>query len=148
MAGFEGVNVARVQQKTPQVMTREVEAVQSTFEALQQAAALSDEQMCTLLHKHSVALEYGPERVIGTLQAVSTMFGMPMTSHSFKEVLLAASNRLFLQSPDTLHQRLTFFCQMYATGTHVARTALTMGVFVTPEPVMQIRAVKLQEQMG
>jgi len=71
------VNVARVQQKTPQVMTREVEAVQSTFEALQQAAALSDEQMCTLLHKHSVALEYGPERVIGTLQAVSTMFGMP-----------------------------------------------------------------------
>ncbi|DBB18385.1 TPA: hypothetical protein ACH3X3_000036 [Trebouxia sp. C0006] len=125
---LKGVNVARVQQKTPQVMTREVEAVQSTFEALQQAAALSDEQMCTLLHKHSVALEYGPERVIGTLQAVSTMFGMPMTSHSFKEVLLAASNRLFLQSPDTLHQRLTFFCQMYATGTHVARTALTMGV--------------------
>ena len=145
---LKGVNVARVQQKTPQVMTREVEAVQSTFEALQQAAALSDEQMCTLLHKHSVAVEYGPEHVIGTLQAVSTMFGMPMTSHSFKEVLLAASNRLFLQSPDTLHQRLTFFCQMYATGTHVARTALIMGVFVTPEPVMQIRAVKLQEQMG
>ncbi len=37
---------------------------------------------------------------------------------------------------------------MYATGTHVARTAITMGVFVTPELVMQARAAKLQEQLG
>ncbi len=50
-------------------------------------------------------------------------------------------------SPDTLHQRVALFCQMYATRTHVARTAFTMGVFVTPEPVMQSRAAKLQEQL-
>jgi len=144
----KGVNAARVQQKAPVVMTRELRAVQSTFEALQQAAAFSDKQMCTLLQKHSVALASGPERVLGTLQVVSSILGTPMTSDSFREVILAASNRLFITSPDTIHQRVTFFCQMYATGTHVARTALTRGVFLTPEAVMQIRAGKLQERLG
>ncbi len=144
----KGVNAARVQQKAPVVMTRELRAVQSTFEALQQAAAFSDEQMCTLLHKHSAALALGPGRVLGTLQVVSSMLGMSMTSESFRQVVLAAQNRLFLQSPDTLHQRVAFFCQMYATGPHVARTALTTGVFTTPEPVMQSRAATLQEQLG
>jgi len=43
----KGVNAARVQQKAPSVMTREIRAVQSTFEAIQQAAAFSDAQMCT-----------------------------------------------------------------------------------------------------
>ena len=131
---LKGVNTAKIQQKAPRVMTREIGAVQSTFEVLQQAAAFSDEQMCTLLHKHYVALASGPERVLGTLQAVSTLLGMPMTSDSFKEVVIAAHGRLFHHSPATLHQRVTFFCQMYATGTHVARTAITRGVFVTPEP--------------
>ena len=46
------VNAARVQQKAPGVMTRDIRAVQSTFEALQQAAAFPDTQMCALLHKH------------------------------------------------------------------------------------------------
>ncbi len=144
----KGVNAARVHQKAPKAMTRELRAVQSTFEALQQTAAFSDAQMCTLLHRHSVALEYGPERVIGTLHVVSSMLGMPMTSDSFRDMIFAASPRLFLQSPDTLHQRVAFFCQMYATGTHVARTAFTTGVFTTPEPVMQCRAAKLQEHLG
>ena len=144
----KGVNAERVQQKAPRVMTREIRAVQSTFAALQEAAAFSDAKMCTLLHKHSTALALGPERVLGTLQVVSSMLGMPMTSDSFREMILAASDRLFLQSPDTLHQRVAFFCQMYATGAHVTRTALTMGVFTTPEPVMQSRAAKLQEQLG
>ncbi len=144
----KGVNAARVQQKAPLVMTREIGAVQSTFEALQQAAACSDEQMCTLLHKHSVALAYGPERVLDTLQVVSTMLSMPMTSDSFREALLAASSRLFLQRPDTLHQRIAFYCRMYGTGPHVARSAFMTGVFTTPEPVMQSRAAKLQEQLG
>jgi len=144
----KGVSAARVQQKAPSVMTREVGAVQSTFEALKQAASLSDAQMCALLHKHSEALAYAPEHVLGTLQAVSMLLGMPMTSDSFREVVLAVNNRLFSRSPVTLHQRVTFFCQMYATGTHVARAAITMGVFVTPESVMQTRAAKLQEQLG
>ena len=144
----KGVDAARVQQKAPSVMTREIGAVQSTFEALQQAAAFSDEQMCTLLHKHSVALVYGPERVFGALQAVSTMLGMSITSDDFKVVIMAAHDRLFLHSPAMLHQCVVFFCQMYATGTHVTRTALNMGVFMTPEPVMQCRAAKLQEQLG
>jgi len=144
----KGVNAARVQRMAPSVMTREVGAVQSTFEALQQAASFSDAQMCALLHKHSVALANGPERVLGTLQAVGMMLGAPMTSDSFREVVLAANNRLFFMSPDTLHQRVAFFCQMYATGTHVARTALTRGAFVTPEPVMQSRAANLQEELG
>ncbi len=144
----KGVNAARVQQTAPNVMTREVGAVQSTFEALQQAASFSDKQICTLVHKHSVALAHAPEHVLGTLQAVSMLSGMPMTSDSFREVILAASGRLFCRSPVTLHQRVTFFCQMYATGTHVARAALTRGVFVTPESVMQTRAAKLQEQLG
>jgi len=144
----KGVNAARVQQKAPYVMTREIRAVQSTFEALQQAAAFSDAQMCTLLHKHSVALASGPGRVLGTLKAVSTMLGTPMRSDSFKLVIIAAHDRLFFMSPDTLHQRVAFFCQMYATGTHVARTALTRGAFVTPEPVMQSRAANLQEELG
>ena len=144
----KGVNAARVQQKAPRVMTRELRAVQSTFKALQQAAAFSEKQMCTLLNKHYAALAYRPERVLETLQAVSTMLGMPMTSDSFREMLLAASDRLFHTSPDTLHQRVAFFCQMYATGTHVARIAFASGVFVTPEPMMQSRAAKLQEQLG
>ena len=144
----KGVNAARVQQKAPGVMTRDLSAVQGTFETLQQAAAFSDAQMCTLLHKHSVALDSGPERVVGTLQAVSMMLGMPMRFNSFREVIIAASNRLFLQSPDTVYQRVAFFCQTYATGTHVARTAFTRGVFVTPEPVMQSRAANLQDQLG
>ncbi|DBA88318.1 TPA: hypothetical protein ACH3X2_004823 [Trebouxia sp. C0005] len=144
----KGVSAARIQQKAPMVLTRELMAVQSTFEALQQAAAFSDEQMCTLLHKHSVALAYGPERVLGTLQAVSALLGMPMKSDSFREVILAASDKLFFMSPITLHQRVAFFCHMYATGTHVAKTAFTTGVFVDPEPVMQARAAKLQEQLG
>ena len=144
----KGVNDARVQQKAPRVMTRELRAVQSTFEALQQAAAFSDAHMCTLLHKHSVALAYRPKRVVETLQAVSTMLGMPMTSDSFREMILAASDRLFDVNPETLRQRVAFFCQTYATGTHVARTAITVGVFVTPEPVMQSRAEKLQELLG
>ena len=144
----KGVNAARVQRTAPSVMTREVGAVQSTFEALQQAASFSDKQICTLVHKHSEALAYAPEHVLGTLQAVSMLLGMPMTSDSFREVILAASGRLFCRSPVTLHQRVTFFCQMYATGTHVARAAITMGVFVTPESVMQTRAAKLQEQLG
>lgn len=38
----KGVNAARVQQKAPRVMTSELRAVQSTFEALQQSAAFSD----------------------------------------------------------------------------------------------------------
>ena len=144
----KGVNAARVQQKAPGVMIREIGAVQSTFEALQQAAAFSGEQMCTLVHKHSVALAYGPERVFGALQAVSTILGMSMTSDKFKVDIMAAHGRLFSLSPDTLHQRVVFFCQMYATGTHVARTAVTAGVFLTPEPVMQAKAAKLQEQLG
>ncbi|KAL0018254.1 hypothetical protein WJX77_010445 [Trebouxia sp. C0004] len=94
----KGVNAARVQQKAPVVMTREISAVQSTFEALQQAAAFSDKQICMLLHKHSLALAYGPEHVLSALQAVSTILGMPMTSDSFREVILAASDRLFCMS--------------------------------------------------
>ncbi len=129
-------------------MTRDVGAVQSTFEALKQAASFSDAQMSALLHKHSIALSVGPERVVGTLQAVSLLLGMPLTSDSFKEGIMAAHDRLFLQSPATLHQRVTFFCQMYATGPHVARTALTMGVFTTPEPMMPTRAAKIQEMLG
>ncbi len=144
----KGVNAARVQQKAPHVMTREVGAVQNTFDALQQAAAFSDEQMGTLLYKHSVALAFGTEHALGTLQTVSAMLGMPMGSGEFWQVIIAASNRLFLMSPATLCQRVTFFCQMYATGTHVVRTALTRGVFLTPEPVMQSRAAKLQQQLG
>ena len=144
----KGVKAARVQQKAPVVMAREIRAVQSTFEALQQAAAFSDEQMCTLLHKHSVALACGPKRVLGTLQAVSTLLGTPLTSDSFREVILAASDRLFLLDPAALQRRVTFFCQKYATRTHVARTALTTGVFTTSEPVMQSRAAMLQEQLG
>ena len=142
------VNAARVQQKVPHVMTREIGAVQSTFEALQQAAAFSDTQMCTLLHKHSIALVHRPERNLEVLQVVSTLLGTPMTSASFREVIMAAHVRLFSQSPAKLHQRVAFFCQMYATGTHVTRTALNMGVFMTPEPVMQSRTAKLQEQLG
>ena len=144
----KGVSAARIQQKVPGVMTREIEAVQSTFEALQRAAAFSDAQMCTLLHKHSVALSCGPERLLSTLKVVSTMLGMPMKSDSFREMMLATSDRLFSMSPDTLLQRVTFFCQMYATGTYVVRTALTRGVFKISEPVMQNRAAKLQEQLG
>ena len=144
----KGINAARIQQKAPLVLTREIGAVQSTFEALQQAAALSDEQMCTLPHKHSVALEAGPERVVGTLHAVGTLLGMPTTSDNFRAFIIAAHDRLFCMSPVTLHQRVTFFCKMYATGTHVARTALSRGVFTTPEAVMQSRAAKLQEQLG
>jgi len=144
----KGVNAARVQQKAPTVMTRKIGAVQSTFEALQQAAAFSDAQMCTLLHKHSVALASGPGRVLGTLQAVTAMLGMPMTSGSFRQLIIAAHDRLFFMSSATLHQRVTFFCQMYATGTHVARTAITTAVFMTPEPVMRTRAAKLQEKLG
>ena len=144
----KGVNAVRVQQKAPRVMARDITAVQSTFEALQQAAAFSDAQMCTLLHKHSVALSCGPERLLSTLKVVSTMLGMPMKSDSFREMMLATSDRLFSMSPDTLLQRVTFFCQMYATGTYVVRTALTRGVFKISEPVMQNRAAKLQEQLG
>ena len=142
------VNAARVQQKAPRVMTREIRAVHSTFEALKQAASFSDAQMGALLHTHSVALAYRPERVLGTLQAVSTLLGTPMTSDSFRMVIIAAHDRLLLQSPVTLQQRVAFFCQMYATGTHVVKTALTTGVFMTSEPVMQSRAAKLQEQLG
>ena len=144
----KGANAARVQQKAPIVLTREVRAVQRTFKALQKAAAFSDRQICTLLHKHSVALAYGPERVLSTLQVVSMMLSMPMTSDGFKEVVLAASDRLFTQSPINLHERVTFFCQMYGTGTHVTRTAFTSGVFTTSELVIQSRAAKLQEQLG
>ncbi len=144
----KGVNAARIQQNVPRVMTREIRAVQSTFEALQQAAAFSDKQICTFLHKHSVALVCGPGQVLGTLQVVSSMLDMPMTSESFREFILAASDRLFSKSPVTLHQRVTFFCQMYATGTHVTRTAFTSGVFTTSEAVIQTRAAKLQEQLG
>ncbi len=39
---LKGVNAAKIQQKAPRVMTREIGAVQSTFEVLQQAAAFSD----------------------------------------------------------------------------------------------------------
>ena len=104
--------------------------------------------MCTLLHKHSVALAFGTEHVLGTLQTVSATLGMPMRSSGFKQIIIAAHDRLFLHSPAMLHQRVDFLCQMYATGTHVARTAITRGVFVTPEPVMQTRAAKLQQQLG
>ena len=76
----KGVNAARVQQKAPGVMRKELKAVQSTFEALQQAAAFSDKQMCTLLHKHSVALSCGPERVLSTLMVVSALLETPLTS--------------------------------------------------------------------
>ncbi|DBA89993.1 TPA: hypothetical protein ACH3X2_004365 [Trebouxia sp. C0005] len=144
----KGVNAARVQQKAPAVMIREITAVQSTYEALQQAAAFSDAQMCMLLHRHSVALACGPERVLGTLQAVSTLLGTPMTSDSFRAVVIAAKDRLFTRNPVTLHQRVTFFCQKYATGTHVARNVILRGGFLTPEPVMQARAAKLQELLG
>ena len=104
--------------------------------------------MCACLHKHPLVLAYKPERVLSTLQVVSTLVGMPMTSRSFREIVLGAKNRLFYVSPVTLHQRVTFFCQMYATRTHIARTSITMGAFVTSEPVMQSRAIKLQEQLG
>ncbi len=144
----KGVSAARVQQKSPIVTTREIRAVQSTFEALKQAASFSDTEMCALLHKHSVALATGPERVLRLLHAVSTILGWPLKTEIFREVLLATSDRLFHQNPATLHQRVTFFCQMYATGRHVARTALTTGVFVNSEHVMQSRAAKLQEQLG
>jgi len=144
----KNIRAERVQQTAPLVMTREIRAVQSTFEVLKQAASFSDAQMCALVHKHPRALAYGPERVLGTLQAVSMMLSTPMTSGSFRQVIIAAHDRLFFMSPATLHQRVEFFCQMYATGTHVARTAFTTGVFMTSEPVMQSRAAKLQEQLG
>ena len=144
----KGVNAARVQQKAPRVMTRELRAVQSTFQTLQQAAAFSDAHMCLLLHKHCVALICGLGRVLGTLQVVSSLLGTPMKSDSLRQVVVAANSRLFDMNPETLRQRVAFFCQTYATGTHVVRTAFTTGVFVTPEPVMQRRAAKLQDQLG
>ncbi|DBA88345.1 TPA: hypothetical protein ACH3X2_004847 [Trebouxia sp. C0005] len=144
----KGVSAAKIQQKAPVVLTRELRAVQSTFEALQQAAAFSDAQICAFLRKHHLALAYGPQRVLGMLQAVSTMLSTPVASDSFRQDVLAASHTLFRMGPDTVQGRVSFFCHMYATGPHVVRTALTMGVFVTPEPVMQSRAAKLQEQLG
>ncbi len=144
----KGIDVDRVQHKAPQVMLRELPSVQQAFKGLQQAAAFSDAQMSTFLHKHQVALASEPDRVLSNLQVVSTLLDMPLTSDSFREVILTASDRLFLMSPVTLHQRVTFFCQMYAIGAHVTKTAFTSGVFVTPEPVMQTRAAKLQEQLG
>ncbi len=144
----KGVNAARVLQKAPIVTSRKIRAVQSTFEALQQAAAFSDAQMCTLLHKHSIALAHRPEYVLDTLQAVSATLGMPMNSGSFRQIIIDAHPRLFVQKSATLRQRVAFFCQMYATGAHVSRTAFTSGVFVTPEAVIQTRAAKLQEQLG
>ncbi len=144
----KGVDAERVQQKAPIIMTREIRAVHSTIEALQQAAAFSDQQICRLLHKHFAALAYGPKRVLGTLQVVSTMLGIPMASDSFREFILAANGGLFYMNSATLHQRVTFFCQMYATGTHVTRTAFTSGVFATSEATMQSRAAQLQEQLG
>ena len=84
--------------------------------------------------------------MLSMLQVVRLMLDMPTISErSFRQVVLAANSRLFDMNPDTLLQRVTFFCQTYATGTHVVRTAFTTGVFVTPEPVMQSRAAKLQE---
>jgi len=80
----KGINAERVRQTDPYVMTRELGAVQSTFEALKQAASFSDAQMCTLLYKHSAALNYGLERVLGTLETVSTMLGMPIPSEGFR----------------------------------------------------------------
>lgn len=100
--------------------------------------------MCTLLHKHYIALEHGPEGVVHTLQVASTMLA---TSGNFRASIIAAHDRLFHMSPDTLHQCVTFVCQMYATGTHLVRIALTRGVFMTPELVMQSRAAELQEQL-
>ena len=94
VAGFKG-SERWVQHEAPFVMTREIGALHSTFEALKQATFFSDAQMCALLHKHPVALAYGPERVLGTLQAVSILAGIPVTSCSFGEVVLVASNRLF-----------------------------------------------------
>ena len=145
---LKGLNTTRVQHMAPHIMTKELGAVQSTFEALKQATSFSDADMCAFLHKHPLALAYKPERVLSTLHIVSTLLGMPVTSCSFRRVVLAVPNRLFCMSPVTLHQRVTFFCQMYATGPHVARTALTTCVFMTSEPVMQSRAAKLQEQLG
>ena len=144
----KGVNAARVQQKAPRVMTREIRAVQSTFEALKHAASFSDAQMCALLHKHPVALASGPKRVLRLLQAVSTMLGMPTPSESFRQIIIGAHPRLFLQSPAMLHQRVVFFCRMYAIRANVARAALIQGAFGTPESVMQARAATLQEQLG
>ncbi len=108
MAGFKGC------EGTTEGTSWDVRAVQSTFEALQQAAAFSDAQMCTLLHKHSVALAYGPEHVVGTLQVVSSTLGTPMTSDSFRQVILAAHE--FLMSPVTLHQRVTFSAKCMPLG--------------------------------
>ena len=143
-----GVDAGRVQRKAPQVMLRELLSVQQLFEALQQAAAFSDAQMCTFLHRHPAAFASEPDRVLHSLEVVSMLLDMPMTSDNFKETVLTASERLFLMSPGALHQHVAFFCQLYGTGIHVARTAITAGVFVTPESVMQARAAKLQEQLG
>jgi len=47
-----------------------------------------------------------------------------------------------------LHQRVAFFCSMYAIRASVAKAVFIQSVFETSEPVMQARVANLQEQPG
>ena len=143
-----GVDAARVQQKAPKVMTRQLKQVQSTVWAVQQALQLTDEQLPAFLKRHYNILLSSPERAVQTLSAVAELLAVPVTSKEMLEVVMVCDQRLFKRGAAEICRKVSFFCENFRGGQHAAKTALKQKVFCLSVELMIARAAELNALLG
>lgn len=143
-----GVDAARVQQKAPRIMTRQLTQVQSTVWAIQETLQLKDEQLPAFLKRHFYSLQSSPERAAQTLQAVAELLAVPVTSKEMLEVLMVCDQRLFNCGAAEISCTVSFFCKEFGGGQRVAKTALKQRVTCLSVELMMARAAELKTLLG
>ena len=147
LAGL-GVDAERVQQKRPGVMSRQLNEVQSTVQAIQQGLQLTDEQLPAFFRRHVISLLYSPERVAQTLQTVADLLAVPAASKEMQDIVMVCKRELFARDPAVLHHLVLFFCEEFKGGQHAAKAALKEAIYCVSERSMRERAAELKAMFG
>ena len=143
-----GIDAERVQQKAPRAMARQLDAVQSTVQAIQQGLLLTDEHLSAFFKRHVHSLKYSADHVAHTLQVVAELLAVPVASEEMRKVILVCSEGLFVQDPAVLRRRISFFCKEFKGGQHAAKAALRHHVYQVSEGTMKARAAELKAMLG
>ena len=143
-----GVDAERIQQKLPVVIGRKLNEVQSTFQTIQTALELTNEQLPAFFKQHYFGLQYSSVRVSQTLQTIAELLAVPLAAEEMHEVMKATGHELFDQVPAVLHDRVSFFCKDFEGGQHAAKAALKQGVYRVSADLLRERAAELRTMLG
>ena len=135
-----GIDAERIQQKAPVIMTRQLNEVQSTVQAIQQGLLLMDDQLPEFFRRHFCSLKFSLDRVASTLQVVAELLAVPTASEELQEVIKVCGERLFHQDPAAIHQRTSFFCKEFQGAKHAAKTVLKQNIYQVSVGTMRERA--------